>query len=79
MHAQQQPSSTSIRVSRAVREELRALEAELGLTTNEAVGRAVHSLLDELKWKKIGQYYEANPELDPEDEAWVNQTLDVPE
>jgi hypothetical protein len=59
-------------VSREVREELRNLETELGLTTNEAVGRAVHSLLDELKWKKIGEYYKLHPEVAPEDQAWMD-------
>lgn len=63
--------STSIRLTRKTREALRELETELGLSTGEAVDRAIHSLRDELKWKKIGEYYDANPELDPEDEEWL--------
>lgn len=66
-------ATTTVRIDRTVRERLRRLEGELGLTTAEALARAIDALDKELLWRRVDSYYEEGPELSPDDAGWVHE------
>jgi len=67
------PSTTTVRIDRETRERLRRAEDRLGVSTIEALRRAVHALDAELFWDDVHRYYEENPELPAEDQQWLDQ------
>lgn len=66
-------ASTTVRIDRDTREQLRTLEQRLGLTTSEALDRAVEALRKELLWSEVEAFYDETPESTDEDEAWIRQ------
>lgn len=65
--------TTTVRIDRAVRERLRRVEERLGLTTAEALARAVDSLDREILWTRVGAYYAEHPEVGDEDAGWIDE------
>lgn len=67
------PETTTVRIDRGVRERLRRLEGELGLTSGEALARAVDALDKELLWRRVDSYYAGHATLSVDDAAWIDQ------
>ncbi|MGI8758069.1 MAG: hypothetical protein ACR2K0_02055 [Acidimicrobiales bacterium] len=65
--------TTTVRIDRAVRERLRRLEDQLGLSTAEALARAVDALDQELLWRRVDAYYATHPSLDRDDADWARE------
>jgi hypothetical protein len=49
------------------------LEGELGLTTADALARAIDTLDKELLWRRVDSYYAQNPVLSHDDADWINE------
>lgn len=67
------PATTTVRIDREVRERLRRLEGLLGLSTAEALARAVDALDAELLWRRVETYYAKDPDLSPDDVDWIDE------
>ncbi len=63
---------TTVRIDREVRERLRRLERQLGVTTPVALARAVDALDQELFWARVEAHYDDAPLAD-DDAAWIAQ------
>lgn len=73
MYTSEMSDTTTVRIDRSVRERLRRLEGELGLTTAEALARAVEVLDREILWRRVGAYYAEHPAMTDEDADWIDQ------
>ncbi len=65
--------TTTVRIDRVVRERLRRLEAQLGVSTADALARAVDALDKELLWQRVDSYYATGPNLDRDDAEWAHE------
>jgi hypothetical protein len=65
--------TTTVRIDHETRERLRRVEERLGVTTVEALRRAVDALDADLFWDDVHRYYAENPATPAEDQAWLDQ------
>ena len=65
--------TTTVRIDKETREKLRRAEERMGVSTIEALRRAVDALDADLFWDEVERYYEANSTLPEEDREWIAQ------
>jgi CRISPR/Cas system type I-B associated protein Csh2 (Cas7 group RAMP superfamily) len=65
--------TTTVRIDRTLRERLRRVEHQLGISTGEAISRAVDALHQDLLWRRVESHYARHPDLTDDDADWIGE------